>query len=68
MSPEGVLNMESPSIAGTSQELVSPPLSARVAALRRRRRRQRMRSWAIPLALIAVGAWLALVVAADLGH
>jgi len=60
--------MKSFLIAGTSQDLFPPRMSARVAALRRRRRRQRLRSWATPLAVFTVGAWVALVVAASVGH
>lgn len=60
--------MKSSPLAGTPQDLFPPRMSARVAALRRRRRRQRLRSWATPLAVFAVGAWVALVVAAGVGH
>jgi len=55
-------------IAGTSRDLFPHRVSSRVAALRRRRRRQRLRSWATPLAVVTVGAWVALVVAAGAGH
>jgi hypothetical protein len=54
--------------AGTSQDLFPLRVSARVAALRRHRRRQRLRSWAVPLMVFAVGAWVALVAVAGLGH
>jgi negative regulator of sigma E activity len=60
--------MKSFLIAGTSQDLFPPRMSARVAALRRRRRRQRLRSWTTPLAVFTVGASVALVVAAGVGH
>jgi hypothetical protein len=55
-------------IAGTSQDVLPPRVSDRVAALRRRRRRQRLRSWANPPAVFTVGAWIARVVAASVGH
>jgi len=60
--------MKSFPIAGTSQDLFPPRISARVAALRRRRLRQRLRSWATPLAVFTVGAWVALVIAAGVAH
>jgi negative regulator of sigma E activity len=60
--------MESLLVAGRSEDLFPPRVSARVVALRRRRRRQRLRSWATPLAVFTVGAWVALVVAAGVGH
>jgi len=60
--------MKSLLIAGTTQDLFPPRMSARVAALRRRRRRQRLRSWATPLIVFAVGAWVALVVVAGFSH
>jgi len=60
--------MKSFLIAGTSQDLFPPRMSGHVAALRRRRRRQRLRSWATPLAVCTVGAWVAFVVAAGVAH
>lgn len=60
--------MKSLLIAGTSEDLFPLRVSARVAALRRRRLRQRLRSWATPLAVFTVGSWVALVVAAGVGH
>jgi hypothetical protein len=54
--------------AGASQDVLPSLLSLRVAALRRRRRQQRLRSWAMPLAVLAVGGWLTLVAVASLGH
>ena len=60
--------MKSLLVAGTTKDLIPSRMSARVAALRRRRRRQRVRSWAAPLMVFAVGAWVALVVVAGLGH
>lgn len=58
--------MKSLPVAATTQDLIPPRVSARIAALRRRRLRQRVRSWAVPLMVFAVGAWVVLVVVVGL--
>ncbi|HXA27118.1 MAG TPA: hypothetical protein VN193_00055 [Candidatus Angelobacter sp.] len=60
--------MKWPLTAGVSLDVLPSILSPRVAALRRRRRQQRLRTWATPLAVVAVGGWLTLVAMASLGH